>query len=137
MVNWNINQEDNTHVDKSYNLATVNFLSYGISFSNPKYSILFFTENELRIIHDHNLSNDSLLSSKSVLASSSLETITTELPIEGEQHSRRKRSAGNHHNHEYTVEVLVAVDRKMQEKHGDLLKEYVLTLMSTVIIILF
>ncbi|CRK97461.1 CLUMA_CG010850, isoform A [Clunio marinus] len=33
---------------------------------------------------------------------------------------------------EYTIEVLVAVDRKMQEYHGKNLKNYVLTLMSVV-----
>ena len=65
-------------------------------------------------------------------SSSILETITTELPINKNEHSRRKRSAGNQHNHEYTIEVLVAVDKRMQEKHGDSLQEYVLTLMSTV-----
>ncbi|KAG5682346.1 hypothetical protein PVAND_011703 [Polypedilum vanderplanki] len=35
-------------------------------------------------------------------------------------------------NKEYTIEVLVAVDRKMQEYHGKNLKNYVLTLMSVV-----
>ncbi|XP_063700230.1 A disintegrin and metalloproteinase with thrombospondin motifs 15 [Culicoides brevitarsis] len=52
-----------------------------------------------------------------------------------EAHSRNKRSAstlGKPINHEYTIEVLVAVDKKMQEQHGENLKEYVLTLMSTV-----
>ena len=33
---------------------------------------------------------------------------------------------------EYTIEVLVAVDKKMQEYHGKNLKNYVLTLMSVV-----
>lgn len=33
---------------------------------------------------------------------------------------------------EYTIEVLVAVDKKMQEYHGKSLKNYVLTLMSVV-----
>lgn len=33
---------------------------------------------------------------------------------------------------EYTIEVLVAVDKKMQEYHGENLKNYVLTLMSVV-----
>lgn len=35
-------------------------------------------------------------------------------------------------NKEFTIEVLVAVDRKMQEYHGKNLKNYVLTLMSVV-----
>lgn len=96
------------------------------------------TENDLTTVgDDHNLFNDShngLSSSLLSDASSSFETITTELPINSE-HLRRKRSAtgANHNNYdEYTVEVLVAVDRKMQEKHGDSIQEYVLTLMSTV-----
>lgn len=33
---------------------------------------------------------------------------------------------------EYTIEVLVAVDKKMQEYHGENLNNYVLTLMSVV-----
>ena len=37
-------------------------------------------------------------------------------------------------NKEYTIEVLVAVDKKMQEYHGKNLKNYVLTLMSVVCI---
>lgn len=37
---------------------------------------------------------------------------------------------------EYTIEVLVAVDKKMQEYHGKNLKNYVLTLMSVVSAIL-
>jgi predicted PurR-regulated permease PerM len=39
-------------------------------------------------------------------------------------------------NKEYTIEVLVAVDKKMQEYHGKNLKNYVLTLMSVVSIII-
>jgi hypothetical protein len=35
-------------------------------------------------------------------------------------------------NKEHTIEVLVAVDKKMQEYHGKNLKNYVLTLMSVV-----
>jgi hypothetical protein len=38
---------------------------------------------------------------------------------------------------EYTIEVLVAVDKKMQEYHGKNLKNYVLTLMSVVSVQLF
>jgi hypothetical protein len=39
---------------------------------------------------------------------------------------------------EYTIEVLVGVDKKMQEYHGKNLKDYVLTLMSDVsVLILF
>lgn len=33
---------------------------------------------------------------------------------------------------EYTIEVLIAVDKKMQEYHGENVKNYVLTLMSEV-----
>lgn len=52
-------------------------------------------------------------------------------------HSRRKRQilVPAHHlidNNAYTMEVLVAVDRKMQEYHGQNIKAYVLTLMSMV-----
>lgn len=52
-------------------------------------------------------------------------------------HSRRKRQIlvpANHliDNNAYTMEVLVAVDRKMQEYHGQNIKAYVLTLMSIV-----
>lgn len=52
-------------------------------------------------------------------------------------HSRRKRqilypSQNSIDNNAYTMEVLVAVDRKMQEYHGQNIKAYVLTLMSIV-----
>lgn len=72
--------------------------------------------------------------------------LTTDSPIMLDDdvldvHSRSKRSTTSKLGktiNEYTIEVLVAVDKKMQEKHGDNLKEYVLTLMSTVrIFILF
>lgn len=54
-----------------------------------------------------------------------------------EIYSRRKRSIVMPSpsliaNNAYTMEVLVAVDRKMQEYHGSDIKEYVLTLMSIV-----
>lgn len=54
--------------------------------------------------------------------------------IDTEVHSRSKRSAYSLGKtiREYTIEVLVAVDKKMQEKHRENLQEYVLTLMSTV-----
>lgn len=54
--------------------------------------------------------------------------------IDTEVHSRSKRNAYSLGKtiREYTIEVLVAVDKKMQEKHRTNLKEYVLTLMSTV-----
>lgn len=46
---------------------------------------------------------------------------------------RRKRSLhNNNNNNEYTMEILVAVDRKMQEYHGEETRNYVLTLMSIV-----
>lgn len=38
----------------------------------------------------------------------------------------------SNHNNEYTMEILVAVDRKMQEYHGEETRNYVLTLMSIV-----
>ncbi|XP_055713479.1 A disintegrin and metalloproteinase with thrombospondin motifs 20 isoform X2 [Phlebotomus papatasi] len=52
---------------------------------------------------------------------------------EPEAHVRRKRSHHSMMSHnEYTMEILVAVDKKMQEYHGDAIQEYVLTLMSIV-----
>lgn len=51
----------------------------------------------------------------------------------GDSRIRRKRSTHNNpHNNEYTMEILVAVDKKMQEYHGDETRNYVLTLMSIV-----
>ncbi|XP_049533834.1 A disintegrin and metalloproteinase with thrombospondin motifs 9 isoform X4 [Anopheles darlingi] len=48
-------------------------------------------------------------------------------------HRRTKRSASySSTDEEYTIEVLVAVDNKMQRYHGNALKSYVLTLMSIV-----
>ncbi|XP_052903499.1 A disintegrin and metalloproteinase with thrombospondin motifs 9 [Anopheles moucheti] len=47
-------------------------------------------------------------------------------------HSRNRRSIENFPNNEYTVEVLVVVDNKMERYHGADLKSYVLTLMSIV-----
>uniref|UniRef100_A0A2M4ADI9 Putativedisintegrin and metalloproteinase with thrombospondin motifs 9 n=1 Tax=Anopheles triannulatus TaxID=58253 RepID=A0A2M4ADI9_9DIPT len=51
-----------------------------------------------------------------------------------EVHRRTKRSASSYSStdEEYTIEVLVAVDNKMQRYHGNALKSYVLTLMSIV-----
>ncbi|XP_029727453.2 A disintegrin and metalloproteinase with thrombospondin motifs 9 isoform X3 [Aedes albopictus] len=52
---------------------------------------------------------------------------------DGHGHGRRSRRSTAHiANNEYTIEVLVAVDKKMQEYHKDTLKSYVLTLMSIV-----
>uniref|UniRef100_A0A6B2E840 Putativedisintegrin and metalloproteinase with thrombospondin motifs 9 n=1 Tax=Phlebotomus kandelakii TaxID=1109342 RepID=A0A6B2E840_9DIPT len=51
---------------------------------------------------------------------------------ETEAHVRRKRSHSMMSHNEYTMEILVAVDKKMQEYHGDAIQEYVLTLMSIV-----
>lgn len=54
------------------------------------------------------------------------------------QRSNRKKRHINYlatnsvENNAYTMEVLVAVDRRMQEYHGQNLKQYVLTLMSIV-----
>lgn len=62
------------------------------------------------------------------------DVIGVEEKEEEEKHLRSKRNAYSLGKsiREYTIEVLVAVDKKMQEKHRDSLKEYVLTLMSTV-----
>lgn len=51
-----------------------------------------------------------------------------------ESTSRRKRSIASSlaTNSAYTMEVLVAVDKKMKDYHGDNLNAYVLTLMSIV-----
>lgn len=50
--------------------------------------------------------------------------------------SRRKRHinfpGSNSENNAYTMEVMVAVDRKMHEYHGNNIQAYVLTLMSIV-----
>ncbi|XP_055637495.1 A disintegrin and metalloproteinase with thrombospondin motifs 20 isoform X2 [Toxorhynchites rutilus septentrionalis] len=54
------------------------------------------------------------------------------VPTNERAQSRVKRSTAHITNNEYTIEVLVAVDKKMQEYHGDTLKSYVLTLMSIV-----
>uniref|UniRef100_A0A182JQ27 Peptidase M12B domain-containing protein n=1 Tax=Anopheles christyi TaxID=43041 RepID=A0A182JQ27_9DIPT len=50
----------------------------------------------------------------------------------GGRHSRRRRSPEHFASNEYTLEVLVAVDNKMQRYHNQSLKSYVLTLMSIV-----
>lgn len=49
-------------------------------------------------------------------------------------HIRNRRSIPSHNdeNSPYVMEVLVAVDRKMQEYHGNELNQYVLALMSIV-----
>lgn len=63
-----------------------------------------------------------------------LEIETTTTP----QRSARKKRHINYHgsntveNNAYTMEVMVAVDRKMQEYHGNNIQAYVLTLMSIV-----
>lgn len=62
--------------------------------------------------------------------------ITTALPPIGEFLARKKRSisgsSGMNANNAYTMEVLVAADKKMQEYHGSALHNYILTLMSIV-----
>lgn len=64
------------------------------------------------------------------------ETTTTSTTTPSSRLSRRKRhinfpsSSGD--NNAYTMEVMVAVDRKMQEYHGNNIQAYVLTLMSIV-----
>lgn len=60
-------------------------------------------------------------------------TTTTNPP----RSSRRKRhinfpTSNSGDNNAYTMEVMVAVDRKMQEYHGNNIQAYVLTLMSIV-----
>lgn len=64
-------------------------------------------------------------------------TTTTATPTAEPRSSRRKRhinfpgvNVGD--NNAYTMEVMVAVDRKMQEYHGSNIQAYVLTLMSIV-----
>ncbi|CAD7092139.1 unnamed protein product [Hermetia illucens] len=47
-----------------------------------------------------------------------------------DHHTRRKRDIYN--EHPFTLEVLIAVDRKMQEFHGKEIKSYILTLMQIV-----
>lgn len=59
---------------------------------------------------------------------------TTKMPPRS---ARRKRhinfpSGNSGDNNAYTMEVMVAVDRKMQEYHGNNIQAYVLTLMSIV-----
>lgn len=68
---------------------------------------------------------------------SSTTTTTTPTPETSQRSSRRKRhinfpnvNVGD--NNAYTMEVMVAVDRKMQEYHGNNIQAYVLTLMSIV-----
>lgn len=68
-----------------------------------------------------------------------LEHVTTTAPPL-QRSSRKKRHISNNNyygsnsveNNAYTMEVMVAVDRKMQEYHGQNIKAYVLTLMSIV-----
>lgn len=69
--------------------------------------------------------------------SSTTTTTTTATPTAQPRSSRRKRhinfqgvNVGD--NNAYTMEVMVAVDRKMQEYHGNNIQAYVLTLMSIV-----
>lgn len=69
--------------------------------------------------------------------SSTTTTTTTATPTAEPRSSRRKRhinfpgvNVGD--NNAYTMEVMVAVDRKMQEYHGNNIQAYVLTLMSIV-----
>lgn len=64
-------------------------------------------------------------------------TTTGDTPTAEPRSSRRKRhinfpgvNVGD--NNAYTMEVMVAVDRKMQEYHGTNIQAYVLTLMSIV-----
>ncbi|XP_055309435.1 A disintegrin and metalloproteinase with thrombospondin motifs 9-like isoform X3 [Sitodiplosis mosellana] len=65
------------------------------------------------------------------------ETTTTKTTTSPPRLSRRKRhinfpSSNTGDNNAYTMEVMVAVDRKMHEYHGNNIQEYVLTLMSIV-----
>lgn len=71
--------------------------------------------------------------------SNEIETTVSTIINETEQnHSKRRKReiliSADHltNNNEYTMEVLVAVDRRMQEYHGHNIKPYVLTLMSMV-----
>lgn len=58
--------------------------------------------------------------------------LTDGSPVGDGRSPRSKRSTAHISNNEYTIEVMVAVDKKMQEYHKDTLKSYVLTLMSIV-----
>lgn len=65
------------------------------------------------------------------------ETTTTSTTTNPPRLSRRKRhinfpGSNSGENNAYTMEVMVAVDRKMQEYHGNNIQAYVLTLMSIV-----
>lgn len=65
------------------------------------------------------------------------ETTTTSTTTNPPRSSRRKRhinfpGSNSVENNAYTMEVMVAVDRKMQEYHGNNIQAYVLTLMSIV-----
>lgn len=54
---------------------------------------------------------------------------STEVTTPSRTLDRSKRDVGNQQN--YTVELLIAVDRMMIDYHTDKLEEYVLTLMSS------
>lgn len=76
-------------------------------------------------------------SSSTMLDSNDIETTESSMNRNETEHnhSRRKREilvADQAANNAYTMEVLVAVDRRMQEYHGHNIKPYVLTLMSMV-----
>jgi hypothetical protein len=50
-----------------------------------------------------------------------------------ERKRRRKRDMGyQYHTHEYTIELMVAVDKKTADYHREDLKSYILTLISCV-----
>lgn len=88
------------------------------------------TEESLHDVEEFTLET----TEKTSNATSYIETPATPPPP---HFTRRKRHANYPNNNlgdnnEYTMEVLVAVDRKMAEYHGNNINAYVLTLMSIV-----
>lgn len=74
------------------------------------------------------------LTEKAANATSYIETPATTPPPRLTRRKRHVNFPNNNlsDNNEYTMEVLVAVDRKMAEYHGSNINAYVLTLMSIV-----
>lgn len=96
--------------------------------------VLFDSVQEFDIESDYTLepNEDDISTTDNLDFETTTETITSST-----RSSRRKRhinfpgvNVGD--NNAYTMEVMVAVDRKMQEYHGNNIQAYVLTLMSIV-----
>lgn len=81
---------------------------------------------------DNNADDTGDIMSFNETASSSSSAATLSNHING--YRRKRRSTPNNliTYNAYTMEVLIAVDRKMQEYHGENMKAYILTLMSIV-----